>query len=129
VWLHDVLTNIEIRRGDAQAALAAAQQEPAGSFFRDASLVKALQIGRNRWAADVALKNLLDKGVSWDPYEVAQIYAMRNDADKTFEWLDQAWRYRDPYIHNLSNDPFIGRYKTDPRLIAFCRKVGLPVPR
>ena len=58
-----------------------------------------------------------------------KIYAMRNDADKTFEWLDQVWTYRDPYVHNISNDPFIGRYKDDPRLIAFCRKVGLPVPR
>lgn len=129
VWLHDVLTNIEIRRGDAQAALAAAQQEPAGSFFRDAALAKALQIGSDRGAADAALKNLIDKGVSWNPYEVAQIYAMRNDPDKTFEWLDHTWTYRDPYVHNLSNDPFIGRYKGDPRLIAFCRKVGLPVPR
>jgi TolB-like protein/Tfp pilus assembly protein PilF len=129
VWLHDVLTNIEIRRGDAQAALAAAQQEPAGSVFRDASLAKALQIGRDRGAAEAALKNLLDKGASWDPYEVAQIYSMRNDAAKTFEWLEQAWAYRDPYIHNLSNDPFIGRYKGDPRLIAYCQKVGLPLPR
>ena len=25
-------------------------------------------------------------------------------------------------------DPFITRYKDDPRFAAFCRKVGLPVP-
>jgi hypothetical protein len=25
-------------------------------------------------------------------------------------------------------DPFILRYKDDPRFAAFCRKVGLPVP-
>ncbi len=128
VWLHDVLTNIEVRRGDAKAALVAAQQEPAGSFFRDAALAKALQTVAS-WGCRCCPQNLLDKGASWNPYEVAQIYAMRNDADKTFEWLDQVWTYRDPYIHNISNDLFIGRYKDDPRLIAFCRKVGLPVPR
>ena len=59
---------------------------------------------------------------------MAQIYAMRNDADKTFEWLDRAWSYRDPAVHHLPYDPFIGRYKDDPRFIAYCRKVGLPVP-
>jgi hypothetical protein len=26
------------------------------------------------------------------------------------------------------SDPFILRYKDDPRFAAFCRKVGLPVP-
>jgi len=68
------------------------------------------------------------KGPSWDPYDVAQIYAMRNDSDKTFEWLDHAWNYRDPAVHYLRYDPFIGRYKDDPRFIAYCRKVGLPLP-
>jgi len=128
VRLHFVLSEIEIRRGNAQAALAAAKQEPAGSVFRDAALVKALQSGNDRAAADLALKNLLDKGASWDPYDVAQIYAMRNDADKTFEWLDRAWTYRDPSVHYLPYDPFIRRYKDDPRFIAYRRTVGLPVP-
>jgi len=127
VRLHFVLSEIEIRRGKAQAALVAAQQEPLGSFFRDAALAKALQSGNDRKAADVAFKNLLDKGPSWDPYDVAQIYAMRNDADKTFEWLDHAWSYRDPAVHYLPYDPFIGRFKSDPRFSAYCRKVGLPV--
>jgi TolB-like protein len=128
VRLHFLLSEIEIRRGNAEAALAAAQQEPPGSFFRDAALVKALQSGNDHTAADAALKNLLDKGASWDPYDVAQIYAMRNDADQTFEWLDRAWSYRDPAIHYLPYDPFIKRYKDDPRFIAYSRKIGLPVP-
>lgn len=29
---------------------------------------------------------------------------------------------------HLLTDPFIRRYKDDPRFAAFCRKVGLPVP-
>jgi TolB-like protein/Flp pilus assembly protein TadD len=128
VRLHFVLSEIEIRRGNAQAALEAAQQEPPGSVFRDAALVKALESSNDRAAADSALRDLLDKGASWDPYDVAQIYAMRNDANKTFEWLDHAWSYRDPAVHNITHDPFIGRFNGDPRFIAYCRKVGLPVP-
>jgi hypothetical protein len=40
---------------------------------------------------------------------------LHNDADKTFEWLDHAWSYRDPAVHYLPYDPFIGRFKSDPR--------------
>ena len=60
VGLHAVLTDIEIRRSNAQAALVAAEQEPP-SFYRDAALVRALQSGNDPTAADAALKNLLDK--------------------------------------------------------------------
>jgi TolB-like protein/tetratricopeptide (TPR) repeat protein len=125
VRLHYLLTDIEIRRGDFQAALAAAQQEPTGSVFRHASLAKALQSSGDRAAANAALASLLAKGPSWDPYDTAQVYAMRNDSDKTFEWLERAWSYRDPSLHALLHDPFIARFKDDPRFIAYSRKVGL----
>jgi len=39
-----------------------------------------------------------------------------------------AWSNRDTGITYLVYDPFILRYKEDPRFVAFCRKVGLPVP-
>jgi hypothetical protein len=31
-------------------------------------------------------------------------------------------------IQYLLSDPFIPRYKDDPRFAAFCKKVGLPTP-
>jgi TolB-like protein/Tfp pilus assembly protein PilF len=124
---HFDLTRIEIQRGNAKAALAAAQQEPAG-LNRDAALALALQIGSDHAAADAALQTEIARRATSDPYTVAQIYAIRNDADKTFEWLDRAWSYRDPGIASLLINPFLTRYKDDPRFAAFCRKVGLPMP-
>ena len=56
------------------------------------------------------------------------MYALRNDAKGTFEWLDRAWSGRDPGVQNLLYDPFILRFKDDPRFAVFCRKIGLPVP-
>jgi len=35
---------------------------------------------------------------------------------------------RDSDIGTLLYDPFILRYKDDPRFAAFCKKVGLPTP-
>jgi hypothetical protein len=60
---------------------------------------------------------------------ISEVYALRNDAQRTFEWLDRAGSNRDSDIVYLRYDPFILRYKGDPRFAAFCRKVGLPVPR
>ena len=125
--LHYTLTVIEIQRGDAQAALAAAQQEPPGPW-QDTALALARQIGGDRSAADTALRTLLEKDANVSAYQIAEVYALRDDAKETFEWLDRAWSNRDPGITSLLFDPFILRYKDDPRFAAFCRKVGLPVP-
>jgi hypothetical protein len=43
-----------------------------------------------------------------------------------FKWLDRAWANRDPGISSLLSDPFVLRYRDDPRFAAFCNKVGLP---
>ena len=61
-------------------------------------------------------------------FQIAEVYVLRNDAKATFEWLDRAWSSRDAGVQNLLFDPFITRYKGDPRFAAFCRKVALPVP-
>ena len=127
VGIHEQLTVIKIQRRDAQAALAAAQQEAPG-VWQDIALALARQIGRDRSAADAALKTLIDKDAAGAPYQIAEVYALRNDAKETFAWLDRASSSRDPGIQNLLYDPFILRHKDDPRFAAFCKKVGLPVP-
>ena len=123
----ETLAIIEIQRGDARAALAAAGQEPPG-LWQDVALTLARQIGSDRSAADAALKALVEKYADSAAYQIAEVYALRNDAGATFHWLDGAWSSRDPGIGYLLYDPFILRYRSDPRFAAFCRKVGLPVP-
>ena len=124
---HYTLAIIEIQRGNAQAALDAAQREVPG-VLQDAALALARQIGGDHRAADAALRKLIDKQANGAPYQIAQVYALRNDANETFAWLDRAWSRRDPGVSILLFDPLIGRYKNDPRFAAFCKKVGLPTP-
>lgn len=88
----------------------------------------AYQIGPDRVAADAALKTLIDTQGDESAFQVAEVYALRNEAGKTFEWLEHAWTTRDPGITGLLIDPWIARYRADPRFAAFCRKVGLPTP-
>ena len=121
------LAVIDIQRGNAQAALADAEQEPPG-FWREIALAMAREVGPDRNAADAALKTLIEKRAGAAPYQIAEVYALRNDAAQTFAWLDRAWSSRDPGIQYLFYDPFILRYKDDPRFAEFCKKVGLPTP-
>ena len=71
---------------------------------------------------------LIEKHAGGSAYQIAETYALRNDSDHAFEWLDRAWSNRDPGIAGLLYDPLILRYKVDPRFNAFCRKIGLPPP-
>lgn len=71
---------------------------------------------------------MIDKDAGDAPFQIAAVYALRNDAAQTFAWLDRAWSNRDPGVQGLLYDPFILRFKDDPRFAAFCRKVGLPPP-
>jgi hypothetical protein len=41
---------------------------------------------------------------------------------------NRPWSDRNSGITHLLYDPFILRYKDDPRFATFCRKVGLVVP-
>jgi hypothetical protein len=61
-------------------------------------------------------------------FEIAEVYALRNDPKETFQWLDRAFSNRETDVGTVLYDPFILRYKDDPRFAAFCRKVGLPTP-
>jgi TolB-like protein/Tfp pilus assembly protein PilF len=121
------LAIIEVQRGNAQAALAAAYKEIPG-FYQDSALAYARQIGSERTAADDALATLIEKHATRGLYWIADVYALRNDANNTFAWLDRAWSERDSAISYLLFDPFILRYRDDPRFAAFCKKVGLPTP-
>jgi TolB-like protein/Flp pilus assembly protein TadD len=122
---HAYLAMIEVLRGDAAAALSAAQKTPAG-FWHDFAATLALQIGTDRAAADAALKNAIDKYSGNDAYQIADIYAVRKDPDNMFKWLDRAVANRDAGVELLLFDPLILRYQHDPRFAVFCKKVGLP---
>lgn len=122
------LTIIQIQRGDPKAALDAAQREPEG-VWSDIAMAMAHQIGPDRALADAALKKLIVDHGDVAPYQVAQVYALRNDDAATFDWLERARETRDPGVGNTMIDPLVMRYKDDPRLAAFCAKIGLPHPR
>jgi TolB-like protein/tetratricopeptide (TPR) repeat protein len=122
------LSQIDILRGNATAALADAQKEPAG-VWHDVAVAQALQVGPDRAAADGALKTLIAKHSDDAPFQIAETYGQRKDADNLFQWLERARTVIDPGLQNLLFDPFLLPYRHDPRFAKLCKELNLPVPR
>jgi tetratricopeptide (TPR) repeat protein len=119
------LVIIQIERGETAAALVSAEHiRP--DIWRDIAFAFATQGGDDRAAADAAVKSLIEKSADGSAYQIAEVYGLRKDPDGMFTWLDRAWDTRDSGIGRLLTDPFILRYRNDPRFAAFCKKVGLP---
>ena len=72
------------------------------------------------------MKHLVEVSADGSAYQIAEVYGLRRDPDSMFQWLDRAGATRDSGINRLLADPFILRYRDDPRFAAFCKKVGLP---
>ena len=119
------LVIIQIQRGETDAALTGARQIPP-DVWRDIALAFATQGSNDRTAADEAVKHLIETSADGSAYQIAEVYGLRKDPESMFQWLDRAWATRDTGIGRLLTDPFILRYRDDPRFAAFCKSVGLP---
>lgn len=119
------LMHVAIARGDAKAAQDVARKQ--ASPWRELDLAIAAQISPDRTAADASLAQVLADGIATkaSPYSVAQAYALRGDYDSTMQWLERAPPHE--FLFMLA-DPLVLRLRDDPRLIALCRKIGLPPP-
>jgi serine/threonine-protein kinase len=128
IGFHLVLTQIDILRGNAGAALTDAQKEPAG-WTHDTAVAQALQIGADRPAADAALNSVITKYGDDAVVQIAETYGERKDADNVFKWLEHARKVKDPGLQGLLYDPLLLPYRHDPRFAKLCQEMNLPVPK
>jgi TolB-like protein/DNA-binding winged helix-turn-helix (wHTH) protein/Tfp pilus assembly protein PilF len=82
-------------------------------------------LGRKK-ESDAALSEFIDKFHASNAYEIAQVYAFRNQTDKAFEWLDRAYAQRDPSLMSTKIDPLLKSLHNDPRYAALLKKLNLP---
>jgi len=54
-------------------------------------------------------------------YQVAQVYAMRGEADAAFMWLERAYDQRDAGLTEMKVNPQLRSLHGDPRWVAFLR--------
>jgi TolB-like protein/Flp pilus assembly protein TadD len=126
IYNHHLLAIAKVLRKDPVAARKAAETEPAGQW-RDFAVAMAAQIGPDRAAADSSLQAVEQHADGW-AFQMAQVYAVRGDADAMFDWLQRAWQARDPGMQSLLYDALLLRYRDDPRYAALAKQAGLPWP-
>ena len=116
---------VAVQRGDGETALREAQLEPDDSI-RPFQLALAQYVRGDRKAADAALADLIANSRDGLAYQVSQVYAVRGEVDKAFEWLQIAFDNHDGGTLSLSVDPLLRGLRDDPRYKNLVAKVGLP---
>jgi TolB-like protein len=114
-----------VLRGDGDTALREAQLEP-DQGYRRFELALAQQVRGDRQAADAALADLIANGRNQLDYQIAEVYAVRGEIDKAFEWLQISFDHHDTGTLTLLVDPLLRRLHDDPRYKNLLAKLGLP---
>src|SRR5438477_3394 len=115
---------VAIQRNNAETALREAQSEPDESYRRF-ELAVAQYAGGDRKAADAALADLIAHGRGLD-YQVAQVYAVRGEKEKAFEWLQIAFDNHDTGMLALLVDPLLRSLSDDPRYKNLLARMAFP---
>jgi TolB-like protein/Flp pilus assembly protein TadD len=75
--------------------------------------------------SDATLAQFIKADADIAAYQIAEIYAFRRDNDRAFEWLERAYRQRDPGLAWARPDIFLENLHADPRWEIFMHKLGL----
>jgi TolB-like protein len=118
---------IAAERGDGETALREAQQEPDEGYRRFEVAIAQYVVG-DRQAADAALADLIANGRDNLAYQIAEVYAVRGERNKAFEWLQISFDNHDTGTLTLLVDPLLRGLRDDPRHKNFLAKLGLPAP-
>ena len=121
----ETLSLTYLLQGRPQNALRIIERGPYISYRVELYALTYYALGRKK-ESDAALSEFIDKYHASSAYQVAQIYAFRNQNDKAFEWLDRAYAQRDPSLMSTKIDTLLKNLHGDPRFAAFLTKLNLP---
>jgi TolB-like protein/DNA-binding winged helix-turn-helix (wHTH) protein/Tfp pilus assembly protein PilF len=108
---HDALAEIELVRSDADR----------GWLYA----IAYYALGRKKESV-AELSKLIAKYHAISAYQIAEVYAFRNQPDKAFEWLERAYAQRDSGLVETKVDPLLKNLHGDPRFTLFLKKLNLP---
>ena len=105
-------------------ALAEALREPEEVFRLYAVTIIQHFLGHGA-ESDAALNEIVANFALTMAFQVAQVHAARGNIDLAFEWLERAYRQRDPGLAEMRIAEFLPALHADPRWDSFLRKMGL----
>jgi TolB-like protein/tetratricopeptide (TPR) repeat protein len=117
------LGEVLLLKGDAKAALAEIQQEPVEGY-RLLGLSMAYHALGRKAESDATLDELIRKHEPTMAFNIAYALAWRGEADRAFEWLDKAVKYRDAGLVLIAHHPMLEKLHSDPRWLPLLRRLG-----
>src|SRR6266851_2892068 len=124
IWAsHNLLSQIYITQGRPQDALPEIELVPFPLVRASLYAIAYYALGRER-ESHAALSELIAKYHASGAYQIALVYAFRNQSDKAFEWLDRAYSQRDGGLTETKVDPLLKSLRNDPRYAAFLKKLN-----
>lgn len=115
---------VALQRRDGETALREAQLEPDPNYRRF-EIALAQYVRGDRRAADIALDDLIANGHGL-AYQIAEVFAVRGEKEKAFQWLQISFDTHDTGTLSLLIDPLLRDLRTDPRYKSLVTKLGMP---
>jgi TolB-like protein/Flp pilus assembly protein TadD len=111
--------------GDLERARASCETNP--DFWVSQQCLAAIygKLGRQADAEAVLSKMKAENGDT-AAYQYATIYAAWGDRANALDWLETAWRLRDPGLQSLKTDPLLDPLRKEPRFQAVMRELKFP---
>jgi tetratricopeptide (TPR) repeat protein len=126
VWPGPImLSQIYVMQGRPQDALPEIERirdDPTRAFLCP---IAYYALGRKK-ESDAALNELIAKYHAGFAYQVAEVYALRNQPDEAFEWLDRAYALRNSSLIKTKVDPFLKNLHRDARYSSLLKKLNFP---
>jgi len=125
IWqIHETRGEILLVQGRPQEALAEMEREPPG-WSHELGIALAYHALGQRKDSDAALARLISLGQNDYAYQIAQVYAYREEVDEAFRWLEHAYRLHDPGLMWFRTDLKLKSLRGDPRYADLLRRMHL----
>jgi TolB-like protein/DNA-binding winged helix-turn-helix (wHTH) protein len=121
---HFLLSQIYMIQGRPQDALPEIEQERSDLNRAFLYPIAYYALGHEK-ESDAALSEFIAKYEAGGAYQIAEVYAFRNQSDKAFGWLDRAYAQRDSGLIFTRVDPLLKSLHNDPRYAALLKKLNL----
>ena len=123
---HIFLGKVYLLQGKPELALNEMSQET-NEAWRSFGLILTYQALGRKNEVDKMLSDYIARFSKDNMYQIAEIYAVRGEKDKAFEYLEKSYLARESRLTYLKGDPLLKNLESDPRYIAFLKKMNLPV--
>lgn len=119
LWLGKAM----LMAGDAAGAYEVVLKESFEPFRRLGVALCAYGLGKHQ-EADEALAWIVEKGEKHFPYDIASVWAYREDGEKTAEWISKAISYNDNDVGDPVQDPLFTFVLEDKGWINLMKALG-----